>query len=238
MGFVPNLEPHLPLRVPSAQVYADSIEFAAERWDAFMSKIQSEGSWDIDMVTAGQCFVGLAAVDLSLRLCGLNWIAGFDARLPDIPLWAEENGIGKILRSHLSGAGLTRDHLATRLEVSDTTVDNWLDGRTWPSREYVDSLAEEFTDSDPDLDRPLAAKLRREFAIAKICHLLAEQVGRDHVISAVDAVSRFTQDLSEHVGPQFVPRAGPPCGRAGSAPDGQRITSVSRLAPGFGRRLP
>ena len=205
MDFVPNLEPHLPLRVPSAQVYADSIEFAAERWDAFMSNIQSEGSWDIDMVTAGQCFVGLAAVDLSLRIFALNWIAGFDARLPDIPLWAEENGIGKILRSHLSGAGLTRDQLATRLEVSDTTVDNWLDGRTWPSREYVDSLAEEFTDGDPDLARPLAAELRRQFALSKICYLLSEKVGRDHVISAVDAVSRFTQDLSEHVGPQFVP---------------------------------
>ena len=205
MGFVPDLEPHLPLQVPSAQVYADSLEFAAKRWDAFMSKIQSESSWEIYMVTAGRCFVGLAAVDLSLRLLALNWITGFDAHLPDIPLWAEENGIGKILRSRLSDAGLTRNNLAARLKVSDTTVDNWLDGRTWPGREYVDALARESAGGGPDLASPLAARFRREFVLAKVSHLLAEMVGRDHVISAVDAVSRLARDLSEHVGPGFVP---------------------------------
>ena len=68
MGFVPNLEPHLPLNVPSARAYADSIEFAAKRWDAFMSRIQSESSWDIDLRAAGKCFLRLAVVDLSIRL--------------------------------------------------------------------------------------------------------------------------------------------------------------------------
>ena len=52
MGFVPDLEPHLPLEVSSAQVYADSLEFAAKRWDAFMSLLQSESSWDVDMAAA------------------------------------------------------------------------------------------------------------------------------------------------------------------------------------------
>ena len=205
MGFVPDLGPHLPLQVPSSQVYAESIEFAAQRWDAFMSRIQSEGSWDVDMVAAGRCFVGLAAVDLSLRFFALNWVARFNPHLSDIPLWAEENGVGKILRSNLSDVGLNRSQLAARLGVSDTTLDNWLDGRNWPSREYVDPLAEEFAGGNPDMAASLAAELRREFALAKLCDLLAEQVGRDHVISAVDAISRFSHDLSEHVGPRFVP---------------------------------
>ena len=85
MGFVPDLSPHLPLQVPSAKVYADSSESAASRWGAFMSEIQSASSWDVDMVTAGRCFVGLAAVDLALRLCALNLISGFDVRPP--PGW-------------------------------------------------------------------------------------------------------------------------------------------------------
>ena len=205
MGFVPDLGPHLPLQVPSSQVYAESIEFAAQRWDAFMSRIQSEGSWDVDMVAAGRRFVGLAAVDLSLRFFALNWVARFNPHLSDIPLWAEENGVGKILRSNLSDVGLNRSQLAARLGVWDTTLDNWLDGRNWPSREYVDPLAEEFAGGNPDMAASLAAELRREFALAKLCDLLAEQVGRDHVISAVDAISRFSHDLSEHVGPRFVP---------------------------------
>ena len=204
-GIVPNLEPHLSLRVPSAQVYANSLQFAAEHWDAFMSIIQSESSWDLDMVAAGRCFVGLATVDLAFRLCGLNWITGFDVRLHETPLWARENGIGRILRVRLSGAGLTREQLATSLEISDTTVDNPLDGRNWPRDRYVHSLAREFARGDSALAGPLATQLRREFTLARLCHLLSEHVGRDVVIAAVNAVSRFAQDLSNHVGPLYVP---------------------------------
>ena len=203
MGFVPELEPHLPMQASSAQVYGDVVELAARRWDAFMSTIQSEGSWDVDIVAAGRCFVGLAAVDLALRLCGLNWMTGMNVRLDEIPLWAEENGIGKILRSRLSDTGFSRGQLAGRLGVSPTTVDNWLDGRIWPGREYLDSLAREFAGGDPDLAGPMAAELRRQFALAKLCHLLAEQLGWDYVFSAVDAVSRFARDLSEQVATRF-----------------------------------
>ena len=207
MGFVPDLEPHLPMQVSSAQAYGDVVQLACRRWDAFMSTIQSEGSWDVDMAAAARCFVGLAAVDLGLRLCGLNWLTGMNVRLDEIPLWAEENGIGKILRSRLSEAGLTRDQLAARLEVWDTTVDNWLDGRNWPSREYVDPLAREFAVGDPELAVPLATELRRRFALAKLCHLLSEHLGWDYVYSAVDAVSSFARDLSEQVATRLAPEA-------------------------------
>ena len=205
MGFVPDLGSHLPLQVPSARVYGDAVEFAAGRWDAFMSRIQSEGPQDVDMDSAVRFFLVLASVDLGLRLFALNWVSGMNVRLPDIPLWTEENGIGMTLRSHLSDAGLTRGQIAARLEVSETTVDNWLDGRHSPSREYVDPLALEFALGNPDLAASLSAELRREFALAKLCHLLAAQVGREYVVSWVDAVSGFARDLSEHVGPRFVP---------------------------------
>ena len=221
MGFVPDLEPHLPLAVPSAQVYADSIELAAQRWDAFMSRIQSESAWDVDVEDAGRLFVNLAAVDLALRLFALNWIAGVETDLPDVPLWAEENGIGKILRSRLSDAGLTRSQLAARLGVSGTTVDNWLDGRNWPGREHVDSLAMEFAGEDPEVAGPLAAELRRQFALAKLCHGVAMTVGHEHVGVVVEAVAGLARDLSRHVGPRFLsaeerPVIGPALLMAGS----------------------
>ena len=59
----------------------------------------------------------------TLRLCRLNWIAGFDVLLFETRLWAEENGIGRILGARLSDARLTREQLAAKLEVSDTTID-------------------------------------------------------------------------------------------------------------------
>ncbi|MDE2842364.1 MAG: hypothetical protein OXN21_03165 [Chloroflexota bacterium] len=198
MGFVPDLGPHLTIEVPpSARVYADSIQSAAAFWDAFMSRIQSASSWEVDRVTAGRCFLGLASVDLALRLCTLNWIAGFDVQIPGVPLWAEENGIGKILRKPTQSAGLTRVHLAARVGVAKTSVDNWLDGRNWPDRSYIDSLAQVFTGGDPDRAGSLAAELRRQFALARLCDLLSELVGRDQVISAVEAVSEIAQGLTE-----------------------------------------
>ena len=232
MGFLPDLEPHLDLAVPSARVYADAIEFTAGRWDAFMSRIQSESAWDVDMVDAGRLFVGLGAVDLGLRLFALDWIAGGVSRPSETPLWAEENGVGRILRSRLAVTGFSRGQLAARLGVSATTVDNWLDGRYWPDRKYLDSLALEFAGGDPDVAGPLAAEICRQFALAKLCHVLSENVGREHVLSAVDAVFRFARHLSEHVAPKFLSVRVSPCGRASVASHGQRVSSCPATSSG------
>ena len=204
MGFVPDLEPHMSLAVPSVQVYADAIEFAARQWDSFMSRIQSEGSWDVDAEDAGHLFVNLAAVDLGLRLFALNRMAGMDTDRSDIPLWAEENGVGKVLRSRLRDTGLNRGQFAGRVGVSPTTMDNWLDGRNWPGREYVAVLAREFAGGDPDRTGYVAAELRRDFALARLCHAAQETVGQEHVISVVGAISGLARDLREHVVHRFL----------------------------------
>ena len=207
MGFAPDLEPHLPLGVPSARVYAESIEFGAKRWDAFMSRIQSESSWDVDMRAAGKCFLRLAVVDLTIRLFALNRITGIEVHLPGPHLWAEENGIGRVLRGLLSDSGLTRGQLAARLGVSPTSVDNWLDGRNWPDDRYVYSLALEFAGRDEARSYSLAKDLRRQFALSHLCDVLSRAVGRDSVISAVNAVSSLAGALSESVGPRFADEA-------------------------------
>ena len=207
MGFVPDLEPHLDLAVSSARMYADSIEFAAKRWDAFMSRIQSESSWDVDMKAAGNCFLRLAVVDLTIRLFALDRITGIEVHLPGPHLWAEENGIGRVLRGLLTDSGLTRGQLAARLEVSLTSVDNWLDGRNCPDERYVDSLALEFAGRDEALSCSLAKDLRRQIALARLCDALSGAVGRDSVISAVNAVSGLAGALSETVGPRFADEA-------------------------------
>ena len=169
-----------------------------------MSRIQSEGAWDVNVEDVGHLFVNLAAVDLGLRLFALRWITGVDTDLTGVPLWGEENGIGKILRSRLHETGLTRGQLAGRLGVSETTVDNWLDGRNWPGWEHVDSLAIEFARGDPEVAEPLAAELRRQFALAKLCHGLAMTVGHEHVSVVVEAVAGLARDLFRHVGPRLL----------------------------------
>ena len=204
LGIVPELGTYLPLQVPPARVYGDSMEFTARRWDSFMSLIQSESSWNVEMRDAGQCFLRLAVVDVSVKLFALNWIAGIEVRLPSAPLWAEENGIGRVLRVRLAESGLTRDQLAARIEVSPTSVDNWLDGQNWPDDQYVETLARELAGGDEAVSRPLAKELHRQFILARLCEVLSGAVGREMVISAVGAVSRLAGTLSESVGPRIV----------------------------------
>ena len=205
LAILPELGTFLPLRVSSARVYGDSLEFAARRWDDFMSRIQSESSWNVDMSDAGACFLRLAAVDVAVRLFALNRIAGIESPVPGTPLWAEQNGIGKILRHQLAESGLTRDHLAARIEVSPTSVDNWLDGRNPPADRYVEPLARELAWGDEAVSGPLARELRRQFTLARLCDVLSCAVGRDQVISAVGAVSRLAGALFESAGPGVFP---------------------------------
>ena len=207
VGFVPDLGQHLELAVPSARMYADCIEFAAARWDAFMARIQSESSWDVDMGAAGECFLRLAAVDLAVRIFALNRVTGIEVGPSGAPLWAGDNGIGKVLRARLAESGLTRGQLAARLEVSPTSVDNWLDGRNRPDDRYVDSLALEFAGRDEALSRSLAMDLRRQFALARLCEVLSGVVGRHETVSAVNAVFRLAEALSESVGPRYADKA-------------------------------
>ncbi len=71
-----------------------------------MPNIKCESSWDSGTVAAGRYFVGLTTVDLALRLCGLNCSTGLHVGLDGNPLWALDDGIGRILRARLSVTGL------------------------------------------------------------------------------------------------------------------------------------
>ena len=87
-------------------------------------------------------------------------------------------------------------------------MDNWLDGRNPPDCRYVDSLALEFAGTEKALSCTLAKDLRRQIALARLCDVLSEAVGRDSVSSAVDAVFSLAGVLSESVGPRFADEAG------------------------------
>ena len=202
----PQLPASLPFGVSSARIYGDSMEFASRRWDNFMSQIQSQSSWDIDIRAVGECFLRLAAVDLSVRLFALCRMSDIEVP-PQAPLWSKENGIGNILRSRLAESGLTRNQLTGWMKVSTTSVDNWLDGRNPPDDRYVEPLARAFARGDEARARRVARELRRQLTLAKLCEVLAGAVGRDEVVSAAETVCRLAEALSESSGPRLQPEA-------------------------------
>ena len=205
-GIAPELPESVDLVVSSARVYGDSMEFAARRWDNFMSRIQSRSSWDVDGRAAGRCFLSLAVVDLSVRVFALGRMANMEFRPPAAPLWAEQNGVGKVLRSRLADSGLTRDQLAAWMDVSTTSVDNWLDGRNHPDDRYVAPLVGTLARGDQVRARRAERELRREFTLAKLCEVLASAVGREAVVSAVETISSLVAALYESARPEGQPR--------------------------------
>ena len=194
-GTVPESVDALPEDVSMATVTGMAVGLVGERWDHMMAEIQSKATPVADLSAAGERFLRMATVDLALRLFALTRL--MDMPLPNLetPLWLVENGGGNILKQRLHYTGLTRDQLAARLEVSPNTVDNWLDGKNWPSNKYVAPLATEL--ASPGASQDFQRELNRHFAFARLADLLADWVGREVVIEMVKTVIRFAHLLSE-----------------------------------------
>ena len=180
----------------TSDVLADVIGLMCDCWDMLMERVQSESVQVVDVCGAGRKFLRLVTVDVSLRMFALARLA--EVELPDshVPLWARSNGAGQILRELQREVGLNRDHLAARLEVWPTTVDNWLDGRNFPSSGYVPILAKELS-RGPVAVHDLELRLRREFELARLAAAVAAVVGWDDVAADVEAASRFVRLMQE-----------------------------------------
>ena len=197
-GVVSETVDALPDGVSMALAAGMGVGLVGERWDHLMATIQSRATAAVDVEAVGQGFLRLVAVDLSLRVFALHRLTGFPLPDAEPPLWVQENGVGQILRRHLSQAGITRDQLARRIGASYTSVDNWLDGKTRPNRAYVSALAGELAKSSSgSTAERLEQQLRRQFTLAHLADLLAAQVGREPVIEMTTAVGRFARMLSE-----------------------------------------
>lgn len=135
LGIVPESLDALPGDVPMPTAVGMAIGLAGERWDHLMADIQSRSIPVSDWGMVGESFLRLAVVDLALRIFALARLdCGTELPEPETPLWAQENGGGKILRNLTHRAGLTRYQLAAHLGMNSTSsVDNWLDGKTIPT---------------------------------------------------------------------------------------------------------
>ena len=184
----------LPDGVSAAKAIGMAVGLVGERWDHLMATIQRRGATVVDVGAVAERFLRLVAADLAVRLFVLNRLTGFPLSDPEPPLWAQDNGSGRILRRHLRRSGLTR-------QASYTTVDNWLDGKNWPSHAYVIALAQELAPSGigPDA-KQFERQLRRELAFARLADLLAACTGRDAVAGTLTAAMRFGRMLSESTG--------------------------------------
>ena len=195
-GIIP-LSPFLEREgFPLPRVISMVIACYASQWDLLVGYMRTTSAPVDRQDLAALSYLRLAVIDLALRTSAVLWLTDMAPPEEGTPLWAQENGGSKYLRQILYRRGKsrpTRDHLAEQLDVSNNTVDSWLDNSVRPSADNIDRIAEVLGQhiSGLQVDSP-RSRLHRHYALVSLCDLLAQHLGRDAVIELAMALVRFT----------------------------------------------
>ena len=188
----------LPETLPMASVVGMTLMMVCGEWDRLMAHIQACSGQVTDVGEAVAQLLRLVVVDAALRLFALVYLDLEGLPGSETPTWVLKNGTGNSLRQRLREAGLTRDHLAARLEVWPTSVDNWLDGKNRPSPENVAALARELALRERGGDAAaLERSLNRQISLAAMADQIAAGIGRDELIELTTKLAHFARALSQ-----------------------------------------
>ena len=181
-----------------AEAIAEAVDFAAIRWDELLAMLQSHSASLENYGLAIERFMRLVVVDLALRIGAVLRLAELEPAALGTPSWAEENAGAMLLRKLTAEAGLTRETLAGLAEVSDTSVDNWLDGKNRPEPEHAFAIARVLSGRIGGTNAArLETSIQREFALAHLCDLLSQWIGREKVIELSSTLLRFARVIYE-----------------------------------------
>ena len=197
-GLAPETLEDLPETLPMASVVGMTLMMVCGEWDRLMAQIQASSGQVADVGEAVAQLLRLVVVDAALRLFALVYLDLESPPGSESPAWVLENGTRNILRQRLRAAGLTRDHLAARLEMWPTSVDNWLDGKNRPSPEHVADLARELASREGGSDAAaLERSLNRQISLAALADQVAAGIGRDKLIELTTKLAHFARALSQ-----------------------------------------
>lgn len=200
LGFVPKTVALERYGNPMSQIVGEAFETTSKRWDAMLAMLQGLSAPIHDRAIAVDGFLRLVVVDLALRVFASARLAGIDPPDAVTPNWAKVDSQQRILRCLVSNAGLTREQLADRLGISDTSVDNWLDGKVRPTRKNVTAIATALAKGSTDTKvRQLEHDILRHLALAHLTDLLAGVIGRTRVLDLSAALYRFANLITENV---------------------------------------
>ncbi|RAL69800.1 hypothetical protein C1G87_0908 [Dehalococcoides mccartyi] len=182
------------------QVTALSLIHLAKKWDSLLARIESRSGKVEGYRQATLSFCRLFIIDIALRISAWARLTGLAPPGPASFAWANSNGAGKLLRSTLSTAGITREQFGARVGVTPVSIDNWLDGKIRPSLKNVVNLAEALEVLVPGTFRQTWQKrLQREFTLGYLGDMIASVTGREAVVGLTTSLQRFTRILHEDI---------------------------------------
>ena len=199
-GIVPETDTFRKHGIPMSDFITDAIAHAARRWDSLLSLIQNRSATVEGRSIASERLLRFVVIDLSLRVFALLRLSGLDPNPPEVPTWAQGNGGGILLRELTARAGLTRRQLAARLNVSPSTVDNWLDGEVRPGNDGIQALADTLAVLMSDLTPArLEQQIQHQFTLAAVADLVEPWIGRKRTVELCTALVRFVWMITEDV---------------------------------------
>lgn len=170
------------LDLPIAEVLASAIAFHAEHWDHLGAYTYSHSGRVSQQRDAVMAYLRMVVVDAAVRGFALLWLMDAPEPGDETPSWAKERGVARWFRKLLSEAGLTREKFSELVDVSDRTVDMWLDDEVRPSADNIGQIAAALSDRLPGRSpQHLRDRLRRAYFLSGVCSLLAESVSRADV---------------------------------------------------------
>ena len=197
-GIVPVPDVFKECDVSMPVIAGCAIARAAVKWDRLIAEIRSRGGRDLDVRVVVTGFLRLVVIDLAVRVFALLRLCKTPLATLESPSWARENGGGLMLRELLADSPLTRKDLAEKMGVSDTSIDNWFDGKVKPTLHNQHELGEHLAEAFPNRTREsLIQKIQLRFALTEICDLLSAQIGRETVLELATALHRFVELMEE-----------------------------------------
>ena len=198
-GLVPEPPVFKQHDVSMAIIIGVSIARAASRWDRAVARLQHRSARTVEQGATAERLLRFVVIDMAVRIFAILRLAGMEPEHPGTPLWAQENGGGKLLRELAARGGVKREDLAARLGTSTTSsVDNWFDGKVRPTNDSIEAisvvLAARIEDATPE---DLALEIKRQFTFATLADLLVPWIGREKVIELTTALTRFVGLMAE-----------------------------------------
>ena len=170
-----------------------AIALQAKMWDEISGQMRSSPLNGIDRKLAQLPYLRLVTIDFSIRLVGILRLAGFTRLDCTEFIWFKEKSFGLLLKRLQFESGLTRDEIALAVEVTDNTVDSWLDGKSYPTETNILRLAGTLSKGKSAIyEETLLTQLRRNYTFCKVGDLLADAVGRENAVDLANHLLTYT----------------------------------------------
>ena len=200
-GLVPEPPVFKQHDVLMAVIIGVSMARAASRWDMAVARLQNRSARTVEQGATAERLLRFVVIDMAVRIFAILRLADMEPDRPGTPLWAQENGGGKLLRELANRARVTREDLATRLGgLSTSSVDNWLDGKVRPNNDSIAAISRVLAESiGGTTAEDLALAIQRQFTFATLADLMVPWIGRKKVIELSKALTRFVWLMTEDV---------------------------------------